>query len=114
MLLFFSILDGILREQENTGVPVMRSEGPKIRPLKQSAPEENLVEHNFCQIYPKRGELFWGLVSLSSRFPGEMEKIIVSPLPRYIIPCCDEVDHITNRGEEDFKQHIVDGARVVR
>jgi hypothetical protein len=37
---------------------------------------------------------------------GELEKVIISPLPRYIIPCCGDSGHITNRGEDDFKQKM--------
>jgi hypothetical protein len=48
------------------------------------------------------------------RSAGETEKIIISPLPRYIIPCCGDADHITNRNEEDFKLSIVDGLGEVR
>jgi hypothetical protein len=43
-----------------------------------------------------------------------MEKMILSPLPRYIIPCCGDADHITNRTDENFKQGVVDGLSEVR
>jgi hypothetical protein len=48
------------------------------------------------------------------RSAGETEKIILSPLPRYIIPCCNDADHITNRTDENFKQGVVDGLGEVR
>jgi hypothetical protein len=48
------------------------------------------------------------------RSAGETEKIVLSPLPRYIIPCCGDEDHITNRTDENFKQGIVDGLGEVR
>jgi hypothetical protein len=48
------------------------------------------------------------------RSAGETEKIIISPLPRYIIPCCGDADHITNRNEEDFKLSVVNGLGEVR
>jgi hypothetical protein len=41
------------------------------------------------------------------RAGGEREKIILSPLPRYIIPCCGDEAHITNRGEPNFKQDLM-------
>jgi hypothetical protein len=43
-----------------------------------------------------------------------MERIILSPLPRYIIPCCGDADYITNRTDENFKQGVVDGLSEVR
>jgi hypothetical protein len=49
------------------------------------------------------------LVNLSTpllRAGGELEKVIISPLPRYIIPCCGDSGHITNRGEDDFKHKM--------
>jgi hypothetical protein len=48
------------------------------------------------------------------RSAGEKEKIIISPLPRYIIPCCGDEEHITNRTEENFKVGVVDGLSEVR
>jgi hypothetical protein len=48
------------------------------------------------------------------RSAGETEKLIVSPLPRYIIPCCGDAEHITNRSEEDFKMSIVNGLSEFR
>jgi hypothetical protein len=51
------------------------------------------------------------LVNLSIpllRAAGEKEKIILSPLPRYILPCCQNEKHITNRKDPEFKETIVD------
>jgi hypothetical protein len=50
------------------------------------------------------------LVNLSVglfRAGGEAEKIIFSPFPRFVIPCCMEDDHVTNRSEPDFKEHLL-------
>jgi hypothetical protein len=41
------------------------------------------------------------------RAGGEKEKIILSPLPRYLIPCCGNRVHITNRCEANFKQDLM-------
>jgi hypothetical protein len=49
------------------------------------------------------------LVNISTpllRAGGKLEKVIISPLPRYIIPCCGDSEHITNRSEDDFKQKM--------
>jgi hypothetical protein len=49
------------------------------------------------------------LVNISTpllRAGGEQEKVIISPLPRYIIPCCGDEGHITNRGEDNFKEKM--------
>jgi hypothetical protein len=40
------------------------------------------------------------------RAGGEKKKIL-SPLPRYIIPCCGDKTHITNRGQANFKQDLM-------
>jgi hypothetical protein len=57
------------------------------------------------------------LVNLSIpllRAAGEKEKIILSPLPRYMLPCCQSEEHITNRKSTDFKESIVDSLREFR
>jgi hypothetical protein len=41
------------------------------------------------------------------RAGGEMEKIIFSPLPRYLIPCCGDDTHITNRSESGFREEMM-------
>jgi hypothetical protein len=41
------------------------------------------------------------------RAGGEMEKIIFSPLPRYLIPCCGDDSHITNRSESGFREEMM-------
>jgi hypothetical protein len=41
------------------------------------------------------------------RIGGEAEKIIFSPFPRFIIPCCMDDEHVTNRSEPGFKEHVL-------
>jgi hypothetical protein len=41
------------------------------------------------------------------RAGGEMEKIIFSPLPRYLIPCCGDDNHIVNRSESGFREEMM-------
>jgi hypothetical protein len=36
-----------------------------------------------------------------------MEKIIFSPLPRYLIPCCGDDNHIVNRSESGFREEMM-------
>jgi hypothetical protein len=36
------------------------------------------------------------------RAGGESEKIILSPLPRYIKKCCDDPSHLVNRKDKKF------------
>jgi hypothetical protein len=36
------------------------------------------------------------------RAAGENEKIILSPLPRYLIPCCDDDLHLTNMQDKNM------------
>jgi hypothetical protein len=43
------------------------------------------------------------------RSGGEMEKLILSPLPRYIVPCCGDDAHIVNRNEADYQSTIIEG-----
>jgi hypothetical protein len=38
------------------------------------------------------------------RAGGECEKVIMSPLPRYIKRCCGDPDHITNKKEKSFAE----------
>jgi hypothetical protein len=33
---------------------------------------------------------------------GEVEKIILSPLPSYTKRCCKEKSHLTNKKDEDY------------
>jgi hypothetical protein len=50
------------------------------------------------------------LVNLSTvlfRAGGESEKIIFSPFPRFVIPCCMDEDHVVNRSEPGFKEHVL-------
>jgi hypothetical protein len=57
------------------------------------------------------------LVNLSIglfRAGGEAEKIIFSPFPRFMIPCCMDDDHVTNRSEPDFKEKLLGDLKEVR
>jgi hypothetical protein len=50
------------------------------------------------------------LVNLSTelfRAGGEAEKIIFSPFPRFIIPCCMDEEHVANRSEPGFKENVL-------
>jgi hypothetical protein len=48
------------------------------------------------------------------RTGGEMEKTILSPLPRRIIPCCGDGGHITNRDEPSFKEDMIEHLAEIR
>jgi hypothetical protein len=48
------------------------------------------------------------------RAGGEAEKIIFSPFPRFMIPCCMDDDHVTNRSEPDFKEKLLGDLKEVR
>jgi hypothetical protein len=48
------------------------------------------------------------------RAGGNNEKIILSPLPRYILPCCGDESHVSNRKENSFKVSMSEGLGEIR
>jgi hypothetical protein len=48
------------------------------------------------------------------RAGGDSEKIILSPLPRYILPCCGDESHVNNRKENSFKVAMSEGLGEIR
>jgi hypothetical protein len=48
------------------------------------------------------------------RAAGNLEKIILSPLPRYRKKCCGDKSHLTNRRGPGFKEMLSDGLEEVR
>jgi hypothetical protein len=45
---------------------------------------------------------------------GEHEKIVLSPLPRYIVKCCGDSTHVSNRRDPSFKEAMSEGLGAVR
>jgi hypothetical protein len=57
------------------------------------------------------------LVNISTpllRAAGNLEKVILSPLPRYLKKCCGDKSHLTNRKGPGFKEMLSDGLEEVR
>jgi hypothetical protein len=57
------------------------------------------------------------LVNISTpllRAAGNLEKVILSPLPRYLKKCCDDKSHLTNRRGPGFKEMLSDRLEDVR
>jgi hypothetical protein len=48
------------------------------------------------------------------RAGGDAEKIILSPLPRYMKPCCRDKQHITNRKEADYFANMGSAMRDIK
>jgi hypothetical protein len=48
------------------------------------------------------------------RAGGDHEKIILSPLPRYMKPCCREKGHVSNRKEADYFAKMGDDMRDIK
>jgi hypothetical protein len=45
---------------------------------------------------------------------GEHEKIVLSPLPRYIVKCCGDSTHVANRKDPSFKEAVSEGLGAVK
>jgi hypothetical protein len=43
------------------------------------------------------------------RASGDYEKVVLSPLPRYVKTCCSSKDHLVNRTDPNFKSMLYDG-----
>jgi hypothetical protein len=48
------------------------------------------------------------------RAGGDNEKIILSPLPRYMKPCCRDKTHVTNRKEPDYFANMGTAMREIK
>jgi hypothetical protein len=48
------------------------------------------------------------------RAGGDFEKVILSPLPRYVKSCCDNKAHLTNRRDPDFKTMMSEGLEEIQ
>jgi hypothetical protein len=48
------------------------------------------------------------------RAGGENEKIVLSPLPRYIVKCCGDSTHVANRKDPSFKEAVSEGLGAVK
>jgi hypothetical protein len=47
------------------------------------------------------------------RTAGDCEKIVLSPLPRYVKPCCTSKEHLTNRRDAGFKDMMAEGLEEI-
>jgi hypothetical protein len=47
------------------------------------------------------------------RAAGKCEKVVLSPLPQYVKPCCSSKNHLTNRRELGLKDMMAEGLEEI-
>ena len=98
-----------------------RCEDGSLVPARQGLDENSDPDGRFhldgeLVVAPK--ELF--LHTLKTSLPllkaaGDLKKVLLSPLPRYwLTNCCEDIDHIANRVDEEFEEMLFSGVDDLR
>ena len=106
----------IIQLFDNSFYLAKTEEGGLIPPVKESAPGSKYHVHGELVFAPKELQYsIFNTVKPILEAVSSHQKIMISPLPRYLKDrCCEDVEHVSNLEEEDYSVNLEEAIMACR